>query len=101
MFSGKIGRRPVNEVYEKAIQAIAHVEKSEVEEATESDITFTMPISVAIQVFATVHVAIKSTEEDISLDLKRRSLPSQYTRSTLSQLRKAVTIIHNAISGTS
>lgn len=91
----------MTEVYEKAMEAIGEVQKAEAVIATEPNVTFTMPITVAIQAFASLHVVVKCTQDDMAADFKRQQLPSPYTRKTLDELRAAVAIMFKAIRGES
>ena len=65
--------------------------------AVEPMVTFSMPVSVAIQAFASLHVAIKSQELNMVSDFKRNTIPSDFSRITLEQLRAGAEIIEAAI----
>lgn len=59
-------------------------------EAPDPIVSIRMPMSIAVQAYGSLYVALKNSQDDIHADLKGRRLPSAYSRKVLDELRQAV-----------
>jgi hypothetical protein len=53
-------------------------------------VTVRMPVSIAVQAYASLYTALKNSQDDLYADLKGRRLPSAYSRKVVDELRQAV-----------
>lgn len=86
----------MSEVYEKAMEAIADVAKAEGAAQIDPPMSVTMPLSAMLATVLAVQIGVKSAEDNINSALRSKSLPNDYDRKELKQLRVALDLLVKA-----